>query len=336
MERIFDFNSQFEEMMQTHGLADVVILGHINPDGDSVGSVLGLAHYIKDLYPQYRIYPYLTDNIDKGPMKIVKEESIFHPFQMPDTEIFGVVICDTATKARISGREIYERAVASIVIDHHISNEGYGDINFTREAESCAENLCSILDLEKWSKISGKKSVYPDAINYLYLGIVHDTFGFSRATGETMEIAAKLIYMGVDHKRVYATLQNDTLRSVKTESVLYSKVDTVDGGNIAYIFINRDTADKYGITYEDIHPVSSRLKECEDVRMGFTMYEEKKDLWRCSFRSDSKWLDVNELAGGFGGGGHPGAAGLKITAEDGKKLLRDILEKADKLIKRDF
>lgn len=58
---IFDFDKEFQNMMQKHSLNTVILLGHLNPDGDAAGSVMGLAHYIKVNYPQYRVIPYLED-----------------------------------------------------------------------------------------------------------------------------------------------------------------------------------------------------------------------------------------------------------------------------------
>ena len=63
----FDFKNEFESMMKSNELDTVVVLGHINPDGDAAGSVMGIAHYIGVNYPEYQVFPYLADTIDKGP-----------------------------------------------------------------------------------------------------------------------------------------------------------------------------------------------------------------------------------------------------------------------------
>ena len=86
--------------------------------------------------------PYLADTLDKGPKKQVKLDKVFNPFEKPDIkEKYAVIVCDTAVLARMIGREYYEDAEASIVIDHHASNEGYGDVNYTKISEACAENV---------------------------------------------------------------------------------------------------------------------------------------------------------------------------------------------------
>lgn len=76
-------------------------------------------------YPQYKVMPYLADTLDKGPKKQVKQDQVFNPFEKPDIkEKYAVIVGDTAVLARMIGREYYEGAEASMVIDHHASNEG--------------------------------------------------------------------------------------------------------------------------------------------------------------------------------------------------------------------
>ena len=81
MPKEFDFDKEFENMMTSNKLDTVVLLGHINPDGDAAGSVMGLAHYIKVNYPQYEVLPYLADTIDKARFSTVKSP-VFSPIVM--------------------------------------------------------------------------------------------------------------------------------------------------------------------------------------------------------------------------------------------------------------
>ena len=163
----FNFNECFETMMQSHNLDTVIILAHMNPDGDAAGSVMGLTHYIQDVYPQYKVMPYLASTLDKGPRKLVADDTMFDPYILPDVKRYGVIVCDTATKERMIGLELYDKAVASIVMDHHASNEGYGDVNYTQISEACAENIFHSLDWERWAALDSEncssKEVHPTA-----------------------------------------------------------------------------------------------------------------------------------------------------------------------------
>lgn len=328
----FDFKNEFESMMKSNELDTVVVLGHINPDGDAAGSVMGIAHYIGVNYPEYQVFPYLADTIDKGPKLQVNQDKKFYPFEKPDLQgkRFATVICDTATLARLSGREFYEASAASIVIDHHASNEGYGDRNYTKVSEACAVNVFYSLNQDDLKK-AAEAEEYPNAADYVYLGIVHDTNAFQRADESIMKAATKLLELGVDHRRIIQTRQIDTLGDLEKRADILKNAIRVLDGKVAYVCINKEEKVKKNISYEEIHPISSILRDCVDIELGFTMYEEEPDRWRCSFRSDGKWIDVNELITPFGGGGHAGAAGLRKRTSDMEELRSQILEKVKKL-----
>lgn len=91
----------------------------------------------------------------------MSQDKKFDPFEKPDLQgkRFATVICDTATLARLSGREFYEASVASIVIDHHASNEGYGDRNYTKVSEACAVNVFYSLNQDDLKKRQRQKNI---------------------------------------------------------------------------------------------------------------------------------------------------------------------------------
>lgn len=322
----FDFNKAFEAMMEENGLDTAVVLGHINPDGDAAGSVMGVAHYLHCTYPQYRILPYLAENVDRGPMKQLAQEKVFKPFRMPEFsrgQRYGAVVCDTATKARMEGLALYEGAAGSVVIDHHAGNEGYGDYRHCWNAEACAQVLWGILD-GNCLRRAGQEP-YPNAADYLYMGILHDTERFSRATREVLQAASGLIDCGADHRKVILTMQTQTVHELVQQAKLMQLLKREMEGKVAYIFLSYEDSQRLGLAYEDIHPVSGILRDCQDVELGFTVFEETPGFARCSFRSDGRWINVNELLAPFGGGGHAGAAGLKKKSEDLPGLLQEIL-----------
>lgn len=322
-----NFNQEFENMMNAHNLDTIMILGHMNPDGDAAGSVMGLAHYIKVNYPQYRVLPYLAETLDKGPKKLVKEDKVFDPFKIPKAERYGVIVCDTATLKRMIGLEYYENAEASLVIDHHAADEGYGDVNYTEISEACAANVYGILEQEYLKKASLEE--HPTALDYIYMGILHDTDCFSRADIMTLEAAKGLLEMGVNHRYVMKTMQCLTLKDLEMRSQILKMTERALDGKVAYVCITNETRVEKNISYEDIHPISGILRDCEDIELGFTMYEESPGTWRCSFRSDGRWVNVNELLIPFGGGGHAAAAGLKIRTDDPEKLKQDVLKRIE-------
>lgn len=323
----FNFDNEFLTMMQTHQLNTVFVLGHMNPDGDCCGSVLGLAHYIHNTWPEIQVLPHVASNMDKGPKAYALQDQVFDPFTdpvLPADARYAVISCDTATLKRLIGFSWYEKAVVTMAIDHHASNEGYGTINTVKISEACAENIYHMLDKENLEKSA--KQPHPNVADYLYLGIVHDTGCFDRANAELFQAASHLLALGADHKTILNTRKTRTLADKKKEGWLLEHSHRFHGGQVAYVLIDQATAKANQIVYEDIHPISEILRDCADIQMAFSMYEEEPGMWRCSFRSDGVWLNVNELLRPFGGGGHAGAAGLRLPTDDPEGLLKKICD----------
>jgi bifunctional oligoribonuclease and PAP phosphatase NrnA len=108
-------------------------------------------------------------------------------------------------------------------------------------------------------------------------------------------------------------------------------VKRVMEGKVAYVYMSYQEAKKLHISYEDIHPISGMLRDCEDIEMGFSMYEEAPNIWRCSFRSDGQWINVNEMMKSFGGGGHAAAAGLRRETDQPEVLLEQLLAQIESI-----
>ena len=329
------FNEKFEKMMEEHQLKNVVILGHMNPDGDAAGSVMGLAHYIHCVYPQYCVFPYLAETMDKGPKELTKTDRIFDPFMIPQVSDYALIVCDSATIKRIVGAEFLEHAAVTMVIDHHAFNQGYGDINIVKISEACAENIYHMADWDRWKRavegMGDPALLRPTAADYIYLGIIHDTQTFTRTNEGVFHAALHLLELGVDHSYIMKTMHASTFEDEKRRASLFQMTKREYHGKVAYVILTKEKIQKYGITYEDIHPFSSLLRDCEDIELGFTMYEELPGCWRCSFRSDGIWIDVNELMNPFEGGGHKGAAGLRKFTDDPEKLKDDIIQRVKEM-----
>lgn len=339
------FDEEFKQIMTSKDLSTVIICGHMNPDGDACGSVMGLAHYISCAYPEYKVLPYLADNMDKGPKKYAMNDNKFNPFKKPvhegDSEEkhpdrFLLIICDTAYLSRLSGREYYgvaEAVGATIVIDHHLANERYGMFNHTEISEACAHNVYNALDKEKLFEAA--KEPHPNAADYLYMGMIHDTNCFERADVELLECATNLLRMGVNHREIVQTKKWKTLQDKEKERWLLSQTKRgCSNPEVAYIYVDHATATKKKIGYEDIHPIADALRDCADIEMAFFMYEERPSLWRCSFRSNGIIYNVNDMMTEFGGGGHAGAASIRIETQNPKLLLKQFINAAEKARKR--
>ena len=116
-----------------------------------------------------------------------------------------------------------------------------------------------------------------------------------------MQAVTELLKMGVDYSYVMQTMHNDTLGSLQKRPELLKRAERLLDGNVACVCINRAESE-------------------------VTMYAEEENRWRCSFRSDGKWINVNELLQAFGEGGHA-AAGVCKRTNDVEKFRQEILER---------
>lgn len=199
-------------------------------------------------------------------------------------------------------------------MDHHISNQGFGDLKIIdADASSTCEILCDIFD---------EKKISFDTAQCLYLGIVHDTgvFKHSNTTRKVMEIAGRLIEKGVRpdfiidetfYKKTY--IQNQILGRALMESILLLD------GKIIFSVIKQKDMKFYGIESDDLDGIIDQLRVTEGVECALFLYEKAEGQFKVSLRSNGK-VDVRKIAENFGGGGHIKAAGCTVEGN-----VRDIV-----------
>ena len=292
-----------EQMLENTG--SVAILGHVHPDGDCLGSALGLYHYLKTYYPGVRAAVYLEEASEKF-RYLEGFEEIRHE---PDEESYELCIClDSSDRERLGGFACYlERAEKSLCLDHHVTNTGYADTNVVAgDSSSTCEVLYEQLDGEKIDKT---------AAECLYTGIIHDTgvLKYSCTSARTMEIAGRLMAKGIDfgsiidnsfYKKTY--IQNQILGRALLESI------TFFNGKCIFSALRRKDMDFYGVDGKDMDGIIDQLRLTEGVEVAIFMYETGPQEYKVSLRSQ-KIVDVSEIASFFGGGGHVRAAGCTMS-----------------------
>lgn len=284
----------------------IAIGGHIRPDGDCVGSSVGLYQYIKDNYEDKRVDVYLEE-IPETYQFLEAAQEIHH--EIPKDMEYDLFIClDCGDQERLGFSEpLFERAKHTFCIDHHVSNTGFAEDSYVvPDASSTSELVYNLMDYEKISL---------ETANALYLGIVHDTgvFQYSCAAPSTFRMAANLLEKGVDapsliqdtyYEKTYA--QNQILGRALLESILF-----MDGTCIA-TYITKKTMDFYGVDAKDLEGIVSQLRVTKGVETAIFMYELEPRVYKVSLRSKNM-IDVSKIAKYFGGGGHKKAAGLTMA-----------------------
>lgn len=264
----------------------IAIGGHIRPDGDCVGSCIGLYQYIKDNYKDKKADVYLEEIPDSfhflKPADVIRHE-------IPADVTYDLFIClDCGDKGRLGfSAPLFDRAKRTFCIDHHISNKGFASDSYVvPDASSTCELVYQLLDEEKIS---------PQTAEALYLGIVHDTgvFQYSCAEPSTFRMAAKLLEKGIDGPRIiqetfyektYA--QNQILGRALLESILF-----MDKKCIA-TYITKKTMDFYGVVPKDLEGIVSQLRLTLNIRFiyHFSVFNKRS----------AAYFNVFSVLGGIG------------------------------------
>lgn len=294
----------FEEVK---GAATIGISGHIRPDGDCVGSCMGLYLYLKKVCPEAKIQVMIEEPADIFSCISCIEEinSDFNPI----TDEFDVYIALDSEKSRLGEAEkFFDNAKKKINIDHHISNaNGCGDVNYVLPETSSTSELI-------YHVIADKKDIDADIAKALYIGIVHDTgvFRYSNTSPETLRIAAELISYGFNFPEVIdktfyekTYVQNQILGRALLESILFMD------GKCVVSMIDKRTMAFYNAKPHDLDGIVSQLRITQGVECAIFMYQTNNMEYKVSLRSGGE-VNVSQVASFFGGGGHVRAAGVTM------------------------
>lgn len=300
----------------------IAISGHIRPDGDCVGSSLGLAQYIKEQGLCERVDVFLGE-IPKSFAFLEGSKEIHHE---PLDEIYDLFFClDCGNAERLEfSKPIFERAKRRFCIDHHVSEGLFTEDGYLDEkASSTSELVYGLLDLKKISK---------SVAEALFLGLIHDTgvFQYSCTAPSSHEMAANLLRKGIDapemiQKTYYEKTekQNKILGKMLVESKTYLEGAMIVSG------LAREDMIAFQVAPPDLNGIVSQLKLTVGVEVSLFYYEKKDGGYKISLRSGDK-VDVNRVANGFGGGGHKKAAGF----ESSKKIQEIILLVQQKVLEQ--
>lgn len=280
------------------------ISGHVRPDGDCVGSCLGLYLYLKKCLPDAFIKVFL-----EKPSDIFKEIKGFDEIDSAfgTEEQFDVFFALDCGSERLGEAEKYFLAATKkINIDHHISNRGCGDLYVVRpDVGSACEVLFDLMDEDMLDK---------DIAVALYIGMIHDTgvFQYSNTTPDTLKRAAHLISFGFDFSRLIAETfyQKTYLQTQIMGRALMESIRFLDGRCIVSV-VDRKTMDFYNVGTKDLDGIVNQLRNIKGINCAIFMYETDVLEYKVSMRSDEK-VDVAKVASYFGGGGHMRAAGCSM------------------------
>ena len=285
----------------------ILIITHVNPDGDTLGSACALKSFIGDKadillqvsrdknFPNtYLFLPY------------IKEAKTFDDIE----DIYDTVICvDVASADSIveAARLIFNHAKVTINIDHHKTNKGFAMYNYVQGGlSSTGEVLYKIFEKEN-------KNITLEMANCLYVSILTDTgcFKYETVTGETFEIVSSLLKKGVNSADIAQKCYEQKQKAmVMLQAYCLSNAKFECNDKIAYTTIKLKDMEKFGAKDEHTEGLSEALRSIKPVEIAFVLKETDRGDIKVSMRS--KETDITCIVKKFGGGGHSRAAGCTI------------------------
>ena len=295
-----------------------LISSHVNPEGDSLGSALALGGLLKKLGKKIQL-------VWDGPVPMAYRflpgvKAVRHS---PSGLYDATFIVDCPTLSRIGRTQRFiDKRKPLCVIDHHISNERFGTVNWVDPEAAAVGEM--VYFLFKMFKVKPDRN---DATN-LYTSIVGDTgsFRYSNTTPKIHRVAAELIALGVSPVAISNALyESSSLHSRRLLALALGTLRVDRGGKMAWIKVTQKMFSKCQATSQDSEGFVDYPRSLKGVQAAVLLREEAVGV-KVSFRSKSGF-DVNRIARRFGGGGHRAASGC---------FIREKLPKAEAMVLREI
>ena len=298
----------------------ICLASHKHADGDAVGSVGAMYHFLKELGKEvYMILPNLGNNFSFLPNIEEKVE------QVPVDEYDLLICLDTSNKERLNiSSEDINKAKNIIVIDHHINNTLEADAKYV--CEQAPANCEIIYDVIKYMNHSFSKNI----AEYIYMGIMTDTgsFNYERTTSKTHRIAGEMITIGADFIRTCKILNHTYSENrMKLLAKIINDMEIYFNGKVRIGVIDKKTIDELAVEERDLESIVNYLRDIENTIVAIYFRALEDDTYKVSIRAGEP-IDAARLCMEFGGGGHKRAAGFSTNdVNSTKSKLIELIER---------
>jgi phosphoesterase RecJ-like protein len=299
----------------------ILLLSHVNPDGDTLGSMCAMYSMIFNRYKK------------KADMSVVSNIPYNYTF-LPNINLAQryfdqslvydlVITLDVASIERVRDAKIFfDKAKCTVNVDHHKTNPKYGDYQIIEpEASSCGEVLYNYFKKHDWE-------ITEDAAICLYTAIMTDTgnFRFENTTASSFKAVAELVEKGANPNFIYKKCyETKTKNLVMFQNYCVNKAEFLNDNKIVYTTVYKKDLEKFSAGDDFTDGIAETLRAIDSTEVSFVLKEVESKLTKVSMRS--KKIDVAKICEQFGGGGHTFAAGCTIKAsmkDSIEKLLREI------------
>jgi len=298
---------------------------HPNPDPDSVGSALAMYHYLKKIGKN----PTVVSGDSPKPKSMRTLPGFENIVEMKVGEVswsnFDLfIIQDSASPKLVSRDEGFtiSENIKTVVIDHHSSNVGFGDINLVDTSKPAAAEV--IFNLFKYWKVEFDYNI---AIN-LFVGIYYDTggFWFRAVTADTLQAGAELVKYCPNFSDVLQVIDTVSESGLAYKALALGKIKRFGKSrNVAIIGVSNAEIEAKGITEEDManQSIAAMVLAVEGVEVAISVIEKDKGKNRISLRSrNGEVFDVSKIGDVLGGGGHKQASGAMVEGENEQAVER--------------
>ena len=309
----------------------ILLATHIHPDGDAIGSLIGLGLALESIKKEVFLY-------NESPLPAVYHflpsiHRIKHdPGEIGTYDTAVILDCSDLHRIGDAAADV-SRIPVLINIDHHITNTRFGNYQVVDPASSATAEIIHRL-------ITAMGIPITTAIAYaIYTGIMADTgsFRFSNTNPEAFKICHEMVQMGADpHKVAHHVYETISLNRIKLLNMLFDTIELSDNGKLSIMTLTQNLLQTTHTKIADINGLINYAKRIENVKVAALLYErdEERSRWtngspfHVSLRSDGS-VDVALIAASFGGGGHVSAAGFDIlsTMPDIKMQLYQISDR---------
>lgn len=323
-EKLIAMNSEKDELLKAIGNSGyIAVVSHINPDGDNLGSVLGLGMSLVQL----------GKKVDFIKPDIIPDDYNFLPgverlsgYGELRDKLDLLIVLDCSDPTRLGeNQKLIDVAKVVVNVDHHVSNTMFGDILLVDpKASSTGELVFDIIE-------DLNLPIDEEIATCLYTAITTDTgrFSYQSVTASTHRIAASLYELGINgyeiNKRLY---QTRSLKRTRLFSRAMAEMELMFEGKGAVVKISRRMLEETGASMEDTEGIVEFLRDTESVEAACILKEMDENLIKASIRTKDP-IDANKICGAFGGGGHIRASGCTISAtmEEAAALISDEIKR---------
>ncbi len=304
---------------------DFLIVSHISPDGDTLGSAAALYLAIKAMGKEAVLA--LEGTVPKKLSFLNEFCSFLKLEELPKREFECGIAVDIATVRRMGNiAGVFLASSNKLNIDHHATNERYGDHNLIEEKASTGEIMLNMIE-----GLGVEVSV--DMANSLYAAVSTDTnnFVYSNVQPETFETAARLLKYGAKTAELCDMIYyRRSFGATKLIALALSRLKLYHDGKISALYMTLDDIKKCGAKREDCDVLVNYAREIDGVEIAVFVNEMPDGKYKVSLRSN-QYADVSAISVKYGGGGHKKASG-HVMDGNVEKILEEIIEEAEKSI----